>query len=282
MAGTTLTPGVTTGWNLQKWQRTVEEATYQKMVFIPIIDEGDRPFGQLNIRKHARVSSTALGQSADGTGLTYSNIIGTPVTVTPAGNYVAVAYSENERAQLDINLDAEARGNIEAALAESTDQGVLANVQALTQFMSQGLVDAAMLRQAVGRLMGNTNGLATPGERPQVFATFSHKQYPALGTIPEFNAAQVRGDSENPYVRGIWMKGGGLVLNLTTVVANDGNGDHNVVYLPSGFVVAWNTRSMMKDQDVELTNRLIIFNNLGSAVKHDLRAIGLRTTASGL
>lgn len=277
-----LSPSGTTGWNLQKWQRTVEETTYQKMVFIPIIDEGDRPFGLLNIRKHARVSSSTLSQSAEGTTLTYSNIIGTPVTVTPGGNYVAVQWSENEDAQLDLNLDAEARGNIEKALAEATEQTVLANIQSLTNIMSQGQVDAPMIRQGYGRLMGNTNGLATPGAAPTVYGIFSHRQYPALCSIPEFNRADMRGDSENPYVKGIAMLAGGARINITTVIAQDGNGDHNALYLPSAFVVAWNVRSRIKSQDLELTNRLIVFNNLGSAVKHDSRAIALRTTASGL
>ena len=280
MAGTTLNPSSTSGWNIQKWQRTVEFATYQKMVFIPIIDEGDRLLGQLNVRKHARVGASVLGQSADGTQLTYSNIIGSAVAVTPGANYVAVAWSENEDAQLDLNLDAEARGNIEQALAEATEQSVLANVQTLTQIMSQGQIDAPMIRQGYARLMGNTNGLATPGAAPTVYGIFSQRQYPALATIPEFNRADWRGDSENPYVKGIAMLAGGARINLSTVVAQDANGDHNCLFLPSAFVISWNIRSRLKSQDYELTNRLIVYNNLGSAVKNDLRAIALRTTQS--
>lgn len=277
-----LVPGTHTGWNIQKWQRTVEGATYQKMVMVPLIDEGDRPYGVLNIRKHARASSTSLGQTAEGTSLTYSTIIGTPVTVTPAGNYVAVAWSENEDAQVDLNLDAEARSNIEQALAESSDQSVLANVPSLTQYMSAASVDGPMFRQAYGRLMGNTNGVAAPGSAPQVYAIFSHTQYPELGTIPEFNSAEVRGDGENPYVKGIWMRGGGVSLSMSTVVTNDANGWHNVLFIPSAFVVAWNVRSKIKVQEYELQNRVILYNNFGSAIKHDLRAVGMRTTASAL
>lgn len=277
-----LTPGGTTGWNYQRWQRTIEAATYQKMVFIPVIDEGDRPYNLLNIRKHARVAASVLGQSADGTGLTASTIIGTPVTVTPAGNYVMAQWSENEDAQIDINLDSESQGNIEQALAESTDQSALANVATLTQIMSQAAVDGPMFRQAYGRLMGNTNGLATPGAEPQVYGVFSHTQYPALGTINEFNNAEVRGGSETPYVKGIWMRGGGVMLLLTTVVTQDANGWHNCLFIPSAFVVAWNVRSRIKRQDFELTNKVIVYNNLGSAVQHNDRAIDMRTTASQL
>lgn len=277
-----LTPGTTTGWNIQKWQRTVEGATYQKMVFIPVIDESDRLYGQLNIRKHARVTGSTLGQSADGTGLSYSTIIASAATLTPVGSYVGVAWSENEDAQLDLNLDAEAQSNIEQALAELTETNALANVASLTQIMSQADVDGPMLRQAYGRLMGNTNGVASPGQAPQVYGVFSHTQYPNLGAIPEFNQAEVRGDSENPYVKGIWTRGGGIMLVLSTVVTVDAGGWENCLFIPSAFAISWNVRTRIKRLDDELINRIICYNNVGSGIKHDLRAVAVRTTNNAL
>jgi hypothetical protein len=282
MAGTTLSPGGTTGFNFEYWQRTAEETTYQKMVFIPTIDEGDRPYNLLHIRKHARVTGSTLGQSADGTGLTYLNIIGTPVTVTPVGSVVPVAWSENEDAQLDLNLDAEARGNIEQSLAELTDTNALANVSSLTQSISQSSIDGPMIRVALGRLIGNTNGMVMPGENSTIYLIISHTQYPNIMNIPEFTSALVRGDDENPHVKGIWGKGNGVKLLVTTVVSEDANGWHNCMYIPSAFVIGWNVRSRLKRQDLELTNRLILYNNVGSNVKHDLRAIDLRSTVNAL
>jgi hypothetical protein len=280
--GTVLTPGGTDSWNLQVWQRTIEPATYQRMQFIPTIDQGPRPYDILNIRKHGRASSTTLGQSAEGHTLTASDITATTVTVSAAGNYVMVAWSANEEAQTEVNLDAEARGNIEQALAESTDESALTNVASLTQTMSQASVDLSMYRKALGRLMGNTNGMFAPGETPNIYGIFTHKQYPSLMDIPELTNAEVRGDSENPQVKGIWARGSGTTLKMSTVIENDANGDHNCLYVPSAFVVAWNVRSMIKNQEEELMSRVIVFNNLGTNVKHDLRAIDLRTTASAL
>lgn len=277
-----LTPGGTTGWNEQVWQRKFESATYQRMKFIPTIDEGDRPYGILNIRKHARVSGVALGQSADGTQLSYLTIIGTPVTVTPVGSVVPVAWSRNEKVQVNANFDAEAAGNVEQALAELTETTSLSNISTLTEAISQADVDGPMLRRAYGQLMGNTNGLATPGSDQQVNGIFSHTQYPNLGIIPEFNQAEVRGDSENPYVKGIWTKGGGIMLLMSTVVANDASGWHNCLYIPSAFVIAWNQRSEIIRDSAELQERVIAFNNVGSAVKHNLRAIDVRTTNNAL
>lgn len=278
-----LTPSGTTGFNIEKWQRTIEPATYQKMVGIPLVDEGDRPYNLLHIRKKARVTATVLGQSADGTGLTPSNIIDTPITVTPAGNYIMVQWSENEDAQLDVNLDDETRNDIEQALAESTDASFFTNVSSGTNIMSQAGADGPGLRQAIGRLMGLTNGVAMPGQgRPMIHAIFSNTQYPNLQNIPEVNNAQMRGGSETPYVTGIWTTGSGFKLHYSTVVTQDANGWHNPIFIPSAFVWAWNVRSRLKRQDYELTNKVIVYNNAGGAVKHNSRFIDFRTTASAL
>lgn len=278
-----LTPSGTTGFNRQTWADTIEAPTFQRMVAIPTFDEyPGRVLNTGNIRKAARTSGTTLAQNADGDSLTSQDITGTPVTLTPVGRYVYVSWSENEDAQVDANLDSESAGNIEQGLAETSDAAGLANVQSLTQIMSQASVDATMFRQAYGRLIGNMNGVALPGDGPTVYAIFHNTQYPNLMNIPEFTEAQVRGDSENPHVKGIWGKGNGVQLMLSTVVAQDANGWHNVLYVGSAFVVGWNLRTRTKRQDYLLNNRIIVYNNFATAVKHDLRAIAMRTTASAL
>jgi hypothetical protein len=276
-----LTPSGTTGLNVQKWKTTVEPATYQKMVAVPIFDDLDRPLGQLNIPKWARVSSTVLAQSADGTGLTPSNVIGTPASVTPAGNYIMTQWSENEDAQVPYNIDAGSASECENALAEGSDQSVLANVATLTQTMSAASLSVTMWRQAIGRLTGNTNGMTMPGAT-SIYCILSNTQYPNLANIPEFNNAEMRGDSENPYVKGIVVKAGGVMVNISTVVTADGTGWHNFIGRADCIGVAWNARTRIKRQDYELTNKLIVYNNFGSTVVHDLRGIDLRTTVSGL
>jgi hypothetical protein len=276
-----LTPGGTTGWNKEVWERTIEPATYQKMKFIPLIDTGERLLNKLHIRKHARVSASTLGQSDDGENLNSENVIGPEATVTPVGSYVAVEWSENQEAQADYNVDREAASNIEMALAEATDASALTNIQALTvPPLSQGAVDGAMLRKAQGILMGNTNGMHGVDGGNKIYGIFSHTQYPALAAIPEFNQAEIRGDDENPFVKGVWVKGGGAFLVFSTVVAQDANGWHNALFVPSAFVVSWNVKSRIKRQDEGLMNRVVVFNNLGTAIKHNLRAVPLRTTDS--
>lgn len=278
-----LTPSGTTGLNRQSWQDTVEGATYDRMAVIPTWDEyPGRVLNVGNVRKKGRVSGTTLAQSADGDSLTASDITATPITLTPVGRYVFVSWSENEDAQVERDLDAESAGEIEQALAETMESGALGNVTSLTQSMSQAGFDASMIRQAIGRLIGNTNGRFKPGESQTIYLVMSNTQYPQIMSVPEFTEADVRGDSENPHVKGIWGKGNGTKLMLSTVVSQDGNGWHNCVYVSSAFIVGWNVRTRVKRQDYLLNNRILVYSNMATAVKHDLRAIDLRTTASGL
>ena len=279
-----LTPGGTSGYNFEKFARKVEAATYQKMLFLPRIREAERLFDQLTVRKHLRASASTLGQSTAGINgdITKSTTADTPVTITPAGQYVAIAWSANEESQVEFDIPSEVQGELEQALAEASDTSGLANVISLTNNLTDTGVDASMFRKAYGRLMGFTNGVATPGSDPQVYGIFSNTQYPNLASIPEFNNAEVRGDSENPNVKGIWMRGGGVMLMLTTVVTTDASGTHNCLFLPEAFNVSWNKRSqVIKDRDA-LQQSLICFNNFGTAVIHNARAIDMITTVSAL
>jgi len=283
MAGTVVVPGTNTGFNLNTYKRGAEAATYQKMKFIPRIEDyGMRLYGTGNVRKWARMVGSTLGQTADGSGLTYSNFIATPVTVTAGGNYCAMAWSRNESAQVDIDLQSGGTGQIEQALAEMSDASVLVNVASNTQVLSQTGADAPGWRIVVGRLMTNTNGVVVPGEDRKIYAIFTTTQYPNVVAIPEFNNAQMRGDSENPYVKGIVSTAGGINVDFSTVVYQDANGWHCPVFIQEAYVVGWNVRTEVDFLQDELQFRLIAYNNLGSNVQHDLRAVDWRLTASAI
>lgn len=276
-----LTPGGTTGFNREVWMDTIEDPTYQRTELLNTIRVFPGKILNLgHVRKAARATGTVLGQSADGNSLTASDITGTPVTITPVGRYIKVEWSKNEDAQVEVDLNAEAAGNIEQGMAETLDQAGLANSTSLTQSYSQASMDAALWRQAVGKLMSNTNGEYMPGEAPIIRAIFSPTQYPNIMAIPEFNNADVRGDSENPRVKGIFTKGGGVNVRFSTVVTQDANGWHNPLYVEDTFIVGWNERTNAFSEQTELLKRIVVYANMGVTVLHDLRGIDLRTTVS--
>jgi hypothetical protein len=280
IGGTILAPGATPGsggWNRTAYAAGFERATYQKQILVPIVEDGERLLGGMVVRKQARVQGAVLAQTSDGTGLTYLNIIGTPITVTPVGLVAPIGWSENEDAQVDANFDKEAGEGGSAALAELIEANTAANFQSATQTIANPTLDATTLRAAVQRLVGNTNGVGLPGEGMTIYGYFSSTQMVSLGSIPEVNNAMARGDSENPYVKGLWVKGFGLVANISTVAPQDANGYHNGIFLASALTVRWNTRARIKRQDFELQNRWIGYANQGSNIVHDLRLVVVRT-----
>lgn len=277
-----LSPTGTTGFNRQSWQDTVEGATWQKIMFADTIDEYPaRLLNQGNVRKYARVSASTLGQGDDGDGLTPVNPEGTPITITPTGRFIQVEWSANKEAQVDFDLESGLGAEIEKGLAEAIDTSVLSNITSGTNIISVASITATEWRQAVGRLGQNTNGMFAPGDG-NIRGIFSFTQYPNIMAIDEFNHADVRGDSENPTVKGIFTKGGGINVRFTSVVTQDGNGWHNAVYVPSAFVMAWNQRTKSFSEQTELLYRINVFTNFGSNVKHDARFVAVRTTASAL
>jgi hypothetical protein len=206
--------------------------------------------------------------------------VGTSVTLTAAANHVPVAWSRSEQVQVRINLE-QLAGEITRSLGELTETNVAANIASFSQVVSDASFTGPLLRQGFARLMGNTKGMAKPGGKEQVFVYATHKQYPALaGDIPEFNSAEIRGDSENPYVKGIWGRAGGLMLLISTVVYNDGTSDYNAIIHPTALGISWNERSVVVKDGSELNSRRIGYNNLGSGVVHDLRAVVVKTTAN--
>lgn len=279
MAGTVIVPGTQIGWNRIAYASgPFERATYQNQILVPIVEDGERLLGSMVIRKHQRVTGAVLAQTSDGTGLTYVNPIGSPVTVTAVGYTVPIAWSENEETQVDANMDQESGAAGSASMAELIEAAVAANFQSGTQIITNPTLDAPTMRAATTKLGINTNGMGMVGSGKTIYGYFSINQLQYVTAIPEFNSAEARGDSENPYVKGFVSKANGIVFNYSSVVAQDGSGYHNAVFLAEALTVRWNNRSRIKRQDQELQNRWIAYANLGSAVVHDLRMVVIRTS----
>jgi hypothetical protein len=276
--GTIIVPGTQTGLNRTvysaKWFRT----TYQEQILVPIVEDAERLYGATVLRKEARVQGATLAQTSDGTGVTYVNPVGSPVTVSPVGYVVPIGWSENEDAQVDFNMDMIAGGASAKAMAELIEAATGANFQSATQIITNPTLDANTLRTATARLAANTNGYGLVGGANTIYLFASTTQLVSLQGIPEVNHAQARGDSENPYVKGIWVKGFGMLANISTVVAQDANGYHNGIFLAEALTVRWNVRSRIKRQDYEYRNGYFGYANVGSAVVYDNRMVVVRTS----
>lgn len=278
-----VTPSGTTGLNIEAWLPTVEAPTFQGTEFINSIREfPGKMLNLAHVRKFARMLGSTLAQSADGNGLTPLDPTATPVTWSPVGRQLQCAWSANEKAQIDLDLGGGLARVMEDGMSETLDSAGLAAVTSLTQTMSQSNPDASQWRQAVGRLMTNTNGQYGPGRPGEIKAIFATTQYPAVMGIDEFTHADARGDSESPLVKGIFLKGGGINARFSTVVTSDANGWHCPLYVEDTFMIGWNQRTVGYSEQVELLFRITLYANMGVSVIHDLRGIDMRFTASAL
>lgn len=277
-AGTIINPGGVTGLNRTNYMAKFFRTTYERQIVVPIFEDAERLYGGSILRKEARITGTTLSQSSDGTGVTYLNPVGSPVTVSPVGYIAPIGWSENEDAQTDFNMDKIAGDASASCLAELLEAAAMANFQTGTQIITSPQADAPTLRAATARLNINTNGEGRVGGPKTIYGVFHVSNQVTLQGIPEVNSAEMRGDSENPYVKGIWVKGFGLVLNTSTLVPQDANGYHNAVFLGECIAWRWNVRSRAKRSDYEYRNGYFGYANAGSAVVYDSRMVIVRTT----
>lgn len=283
--GTTGTSGGSL--DLETWMRTIEHPISEKAVFWPLCDKGDRPYSAEYVRKWDKYTSNTLTDGAAATyaiasALTWNAGNTSRVTITPAGIYCAVGYTENQKQYVEADLDGGIRTGIEDCLAEGADAACLATVPSLTAVYggSTTHISASALRTLGAALDVNSNGGARTGEG-MVYGVFSPAAKPGLLAIPEVANADYRGDSENPNVRGTVVKAMGLTLRYTNAVYDaGGNGAEGVIFIPSAFVVAWNQRPTVIKQQDGLEHELIGYMNLGSAIKWDDRAYCVRTVNS--
>jgi hypothetical protein len=285
MAGTpVLTPSNTPNINIESWAATVQGATYELLATVQRVAE--YPVRLLNlghVRKFTRASGLTLAQGADGDLLTASDIADTTITITPVGRYVYVSWSENEDAQVDINIDTEAAAQIEQALAETTEAACLALATSFTNSVSDTVITKTTVNQAIGKLAGNTNGAYKPG-KSKIYLAYSNTQFPAIMNIDEYARADAAGEVNSPSgsITGVISKGSGVDMYMSTVVASDVGGWHNLLFVEPAIVAGWNVRTRIKRQDYLLNNRVIVFNNVGFAVQHNLRAVQVIATTSAL
>jgi hypothetical protein len=257
------------------WNRTIEPAVYDKMVFIPNIKEHQKLAGLLHIPKLARMSSATLAQSASGAALSATSNTEVEVTVTPVGTYLMVQMSQNQIAQTDLNIDSAFVQNVEDAMAEGLETNALANISSLTtnQLTAAGGVDAATWRSGIGKLRISARSLAEPGSA-KIHTVFHPAQYDDILAIPEFTNAEMRGDGENPRVKGVFVKAAGAMLHFSNVVPSAGAGSaYGCIWIESAFGISWNERVSVEHQTFEKSVKIIGYANNGSNVVHDGRAV---------
>lgn len=278
-----------TGRNLafQTWAKTIEVPAYEKMIMIPTLDELGRPYGTQNIRYWDQLTAqqlTAAGGSTtalDIVGITVNSGTPTVLTYTSTFVYTAVVINDDTAQTVEVDLDPGMRDNTEQCVADACDGVICALASSLTDGLGDGTTSANMLdiRKLVARAR-ITSPKVMVGERT-IHATLHPGALDGLANAADWMNAQVRGDEENPQVRGIFMKAYGILFHFTTKTPTaNGNGGEGSIYVPETYAVGWNQRPRVEVQRSGVSNYVIASANLGGRVKWDSRGKYYRTVTT--
>ncbi len=267
------------------WQNTIEAAVYEEGQLFPLIKERDRLYNKLHVRTFGQFSANSLASTADGTGVTYGVATTYDKTVTPVANYVAVGLSRSQIKQMnvDVTQSNDFKDAMNKALAQKIDQYVhTKTIAALTTNVvgdAATTMDRALVLNLLYTIRKNARSAVQPGKSDIKFIVWP-LQGPAFMSIPEFTAANLRGDSANPNVKGIVLEALGLEFIVSGNCYSDVNGVHNGMFVDNAFALSWNERPTVFSQDYELQSRIYAYANYGADIVWDDRAGDLRTKAT--
>ena len=279
------TAGSGTELTNEVWQKNIEAAVYEEAQLLPLIKERDRLYNKLHIRTFGQFSASTLANTDTGLGPTYAVATTYDKTATPVANYVAVNLSRSQIKQMnvDVTQSNDFKDAMNKALAQKIDQTVhAATIGALTTNVvgdAAATMDRALVLNLLYTIRKNARSAVQPGKSDIKFIVWP-LQGPSFMSIPEFTAANLRGDSENPNVKGIIFNAMGLEYIVSGNCVSDANGVHNGMFVGSAFSLSWNERPTVFSQDFELASRIYAYGNYGAGVVWDDRAGDLRTKAT--
>lgn len=269
----------------QVWQTDIERTLCEDAEFWPKLVERDRPYDQLNIRKIGRFGATnSLAETAsadDGTGLTYVVAADTNITLAPINRYVAIAISRHQMSQMNVDPKGPFRTSAEEALNEQIDVVCLQDAASLATNVTGGssaVVDKPGLLNILEKLRASARSAITLG-KTKLWFIITPGQFGDLMTVPELTAANLRGDSQDPNVRGMVLNGLGLNYQVSGNVYTSGGSAYNPIFVPEAFGIAWNEKPVAMAQEFELQYRIILYANFAHNIVWDDRAALYQTTS---
>ncbi len=279
------TAGAGTELTNEVWQNTIEAAVYEEGALFPLIKERDRLYNKLHIRTFGQFAANSLGSTADGTGVTYGVATTYDKTATPVANYVAVNLSRSQIKQMnvDVTQSNDFKDAMNKALAQKIDQYVNTTLipNLTTNVVGDGAstMDRALVLNLLYTIRKNARSAVQPGKSDIKFIVWP-LQGPAFMSIPEFTAANLRGDSANPNVKGIVFEAMGLEFIVSGNLDATGGAIHNPMFVSDAFALSWNERPTVFSQDFELASRIYAYANYGTGIVWDDRAGDLRPKAT--
>lgn len=280
-AGTATTPGGA-GSNLtvNRWQRGLGKALYDKQRFIPRLARTAEKIGnQLGVRRLSRVGYQTMSNTSDGTDVSFNDLAPTLTNITPTWVLTGAAYPDSMPRRMGDgdNIRGDYANNLTSALAAGLESIVLQNVVSATYTIGNSSynIEAAGMRYALALLTTNTRFDSQPGDEINMILD-AGQIAPSLA-IPEINAAWQRGDGVSPQVTGKMSTGYGLTFMYTTLTASSGGAHYGAIWVPECISYNYNEDPTAEAQRFLKQTRLLEDAEIGSAIIYQERLIGVQT-----
>lgn len=247
-SGTVYTPGAAAlAWVEQVWDKEIDVEAYERSVIRRFVTDKPKGAAQMNIRKHANLTPSALATTSDLGEPAFSANTETVFTMTPSWIDLNVSVSDMVLARMMIDPSDTLKSSIESAIAQKIDQDLATLFAAFTTNISGNYassLDKAKVLDAKSKVHA---GAKEFGDDDLHFF-YHHLQDDAVLNVDSFVNAQVRGSGEKGAVSGRVGTGFGLQFHRTGNVRNSGGGFNNAIIPKRALVIAFNQRLKVEAQ----------------------------------
>jgi hypothetical protein len=264
-------------WSAGLLYETTEEKVVTREFSSP--PGGAKKIGQqLHIPKVKRIAATGGGAYA--TGLTYTANTEEEITVDPVQVYGGVEIQRAVYNRMDTSPESVYRKMIMFGIAEYLDQNGASLASSLaTNVKGSGLanIDKGLMLDCLQALATSAQREFKVGEDPWYFKVHTSQIKNMMNQF-DFTADNVRGDGTKPLVNGWVVKVLGAIVNESGNVYQAGGVTHNLGYLPTAFVEAFNEEPVIiEPQPIELAVRIIGYGEFGQSEAFDEFAVDCQT-----
>jgi len=283
-----ITPSDAANLLTKEWRAGILLAANEESVFMPNMMDASAGAVKLRNGLYVRKLGTMTAQSLSGSGLhsslTYNTEAGSVVLLSPSTPYSAVELNVDTLMEIDSQpmLKAAYKEQLMASIGENMDSTTAQSlIPALTTSVEGGAValSKALMLTCLKDLIVQAKDRFKPGKTRGHFIIHPN-QSDALLDIPEITAANIRGDSQNPNVKGwVWDAWNCSVEESGNIHTAAGVA-YNVLFLEDAFAKAWGTKPYFLDPQFEgLLVRLICVGQYGVGTIFDEYAVMMKTAS---
>lgn len=253
MAATSIRPG-TEGQRLIRsmWADEIKVAPVEEGVIEPDIPRAVNQVGDtmyLRVIPAVTINSIATTSHMSPEALTYESGTVTRAEATPSDRYGMIEVPINLTARLGDPDNDKALAGYRKALKGGLEEAVDAYAGTtlalnVSTIKGPGNFDKAQLLDLKQTLRINAKSHFKNGA--MIHVKYHPSQIKYLETIAEIMNAELRGDSENPNVKGFFVKAWGMTFAETANIPFSGGNYWNMAFLPTAFAKGYNMEPTVK------------------------------------